>query len=113
MFSPKGIDLSAVLIKAQDGLFLEAVISLTARRNVSLAASRMSWDRVKEFVEKPLEQALIHRALSFPTIDDLERNLLTISAEFRNLDIVGEVLTDFGTEVMRFNIEARYPQENN
>ena len=44
---PRGVDLSSVRIKAKDGLFIEATISLTARRTLSLASARMSWLRVR------------------------------------------------------------------
>ncbi len=108
---PKGIDLSMVRIKAQDGLFIDAIISLTARRTLTLASSRMSWSRVQEFVEKPLEQELIHEALSYPSIDELELSLKTIAEDFNTLPIIKELANDFGVEVVRFNIEARYSQE--
>jgi hypothetical protein len=63
-------------------------------------------------VEKPLEQELIHEALQYPTLEELELNLKNISEQFMTLPIVREELwEDFGVEVMRFNIEARYPQE--
>jgi hypothetical protein len=108
---PRSVDLSEVLIKAQDGLFLQVASSLTARRSLTLASTRMTWPRVREFVEKTIEQELIHEALNFPTMDDLERNLKNIAESFMNLPIVEELSRDFGVEVMRFNIEARYPQE--
>jgi hypothetical protein len=108
---PRGVDLSAVRIKAQDGLFVEAAVSLTARRSLTLASTRMTWARVREFVEKTLEQELIHEALNFATLDELERNLKDIAENFRVLPIVQELAADFGVEVMRFNVETRYPQE--
>jgi hypothetical protein len=108
---PRSIDLSEILIKAQDGMFIQVTTSLTARRSLTLASTRMTWPRVKEFVEKALEQELIHEALNFPTLDDLERNLKDIAEKFKDLPIVQELLNDFGVEVMRFNIETRYPQE--
>jgi hypothetical protein len=108
---PKGRDLSKVLIKAQDGLFLEAAISLTARRTLTVASTRMSWSAVTSFVEKTLEQELINEALNYPSLDELERNLKNIAEGFKSLQIVQELSTDFGVQVMRFNIEARYPQE--
>ena len=108
---PRGIDLSSVRIKGRDGLFIEATISLTARRMLSLASTRMTWPRVKNFVEKPLEQELIHEALEYPTLDELEPNIKTISEQFMQLPILQELKEDFGVEVIRFNIEAKYPQE--
>lgn len=108
---PRSIDLSEVLIKAQDGMFIQVALSVTARRSLTLASTRMTWPRVREFVEKALEQELIHEALNFPTLDDLERNLKDIAGKFKDLSIVEELLNDFGVEVMRFNIETRYPQE--
>lgn len=108
---PKGIDLSTIRIKAQDGLFLDTTLSLTARRTLTLASTRMTWPRVRDFVEKPLEQELIHEALKYPTLEDLERNLVEITEGFKNLPIVRELSDDFGVQVMRFNIEARYSQE--
>ncbi len=108
---PRGIDLSQVRIKAQDGLFIETTISLTARRSLTLASTRMTWPRVREFVEKALEQELIHEALNYPTLDELERNLKGIAEGFINLPVVRELLHDFGLEVMRFNVETRFPQE--
>jgi hypothetical protein len=108
---PRSVDLSEVLIKAQDGLFLQVALSVTARRSLTLASTRMTWPRVREFVEKTLEQELIHEALNFPTMDDLERNLKNMAESFKNLSIVEELSRDFGVEVMRFNIETRYPQE--
>lgn len=108
---PRGIDLSSVRIKAQDGMFIEATTSITARRTLTLASTRMSWSRVKNFVEKPLEQELIHEALQYLTLEELERNLKDIAEHFRTLPIMQELLEDFGVQVVRFNIEARYPQE--
>ncbi|MCB9078321.1 MAG: hypothetical protein H6631_12050 [Anaerolineaceae bacterium] len=108
---PKSIDLSEVLIKAGDGLFVGAVISLTARRMLRLASTRMTWSRVAEFVEKSLEQELLHQALSYPTLEDLEKNLKNIAENFINLPVVTELAEDFGVQVMRFNIETQYPQE--
>ena len=108
---PRSVDLSEVLIKAQDGLFLQVALSMTARRSLTLASTRMTWPRVRDFVEKTIEQELIHEALNFPTMDDLERNLKNIAESFMNLPIVEELSRDFGVEVMRFNIETRYPQE--
>lgn len=108
---PRGIDLSQVRIKAQDGLFIEAAVSMTARRSLTLASTRMTWGRVQDFVEKIVEQELIHEALHFPSLDDLERGLKGITERFLELPIVRELSRDFGVEVMRFNVETRYPQE--
>jgi len=108
---PRGIDLSTIRIKAQDGLFLDTTISLTARRKLTLASTRMTWPRVRAFVEKPLEQELIHDALQYSTLEELELGLKDISEQFRSLPIVKELSDDFGVEVMRFNIEASYSQE--
>lgn len=108
---PIGIDVSEVRIKAQDGLFIQAAISITARRSLTLASTRMTWPRVREFVEKTLEQEIIHEALNYATLEDLERNLKNIAERFKELPMVQELSNDFGVEVMRFNIETRYPQE--
>jgi hypothetical protein len=108
---PRSIDLSTVRIKAQDGLFLEAIISLTARRSLTLASTRLTWSRVSDVVEKTLEQELIYEAINYPTLEELERNLKPIAERFSDLDIVRELKQDFGAEVMRFNVEAQYPQE--
>lgn len=108
---PKSIDLSEVLVKAQDGLFIYAVVSMTARRTVSLAAAQMTWGRVREFVEKSVEQELLHQAISYPTLEDLEKNIKDIANSFMNLPVIEELSQDFGVEVMRFNIETRFPQE--
>lgn len=108
---PRGFDLSTVRIKAQDGLFIEAAISLTARRSLTLASTRMTWGRVREVVEKILEQELIYQALTYPTLEELELNLKNIAEGFKDLPIVRELSDDFGLEVMRFNIESRFPQE--
>jgi hypothetical protein len=108
---PRGIDLTEVRIKAQDGLFVQAVVSMTARRSLTLASTRMTWGRVQDFVEKTIEQELIHEAIHFPSLDDLERGLKEITERFLELPIVRELSRDFGVEVMRFNVETRYPQE--
>ena len=108
---PRGIDLTEVRLKAQDGLFIEAVVSMTARRSLTLASTRMTWGRVQDFVEKTIEQELIHEALHFPTLDDLEQGLKEITGKFLDLPIVHELSRDFGVQVMRFNVETRYPQE--
>ncbi|MCB0163892.1 MAG: hypothetical protein KDI79_06695 [Anaerolineae bacterium] len=108
---PKSIDLSEVLIKARDGLFVGAVISLTARRMLRMASTRMTWNRVAEFVEKSLEQELLHQALNYPTLEELEKDLKNIAEDFINLPVVTELSEDFGVQVIRFNIETQYPQE--
>jgi hypothetical protein len=108
---PRGIDLTEVRLKAQDGLFIQAVVSMTARRSLTLASTRMTWGRVQDFVEKTVEQELIHEALHFPSLDDLERGLKEITERFLDLPIVRELSRDFGVQVMRFNVETRYPQE--
>jgi hypothetical protein len=108
---PRGIDLSSVRLKAQDGLFIEAAVSMTARRSLTLASTRMTWPRVREFVEKIIEQELIHDALSFATLDDLQRGMKGITENFINLPVVKELSRDFGLEVLRFNVETRYPPE--
>lgn len=108
---PRSLDLSGIRIKAQDGLFVDAVVSVTARRNLNLASTRMTWPRVSDFVEKPVEQELLHQAIHYPTLDDLEKNLKNTAESFMELPVVRELKENFGVEVMRFNIEARYPQE--
>lgn len=108
---PRGVDVAKVLVKAQDGLFLEAAVSMTARRTVTLASTRMTWGRVRDFVEKIIEQELIHAATSFSALEDLERNLKMISDAFIELPLVTTLSRDFGVHVLWFNIEIRYPQE--
>jgi hypothetical protein len=108
---PRGIDLSTIRIKAQDGLFIETTLSMTARRSLTLASTRMTWSAVQDFMEKTIEQELIHEALNFPSLDDLERNLKMITEKFFGLPIIQELSRDFGVEVLRFNVETRYPQE--
>jgi len=108
---PRGIDLSTIRMKAQDGLFIEAAVSMTARRSLTIASTRMTWSSVRSFVEKALEQELIHEALNFASLDDLERGLKGITESFLNLPIVQELPRDFGVEVLRFNVETRYPPE--
>ena len=107
---PRSIDLSTVRIKAQDGLFIQATVSMTARRNLSMASTRMSWPRVQDFMEKTIEQELIHEALMFPSLEDLERNIKDITERFLDLPALRELNRDFGVEVMRFNIESFYPE---
>jgi hypothetical protein len=107
---PRSIDLSTVRIKAQDGLFIQATVSMTARRNLSMASTRMSWPRVQDFMEKTIEQELIHEALMFPSLEDLERNIKDITERFLDLPALRELNRDFGVEVMRFNVESFYPE---
>jgi hypothetical protein len=108
---PRGIDLSTVRIKAQDGLFIQATVSMTVRRNLSIASARMTWAGVQSVMEKTVEQELIHEALQYPTLEDLERNIKHITEKFLDLPVLRELYRDFGVEVMRFNIESFYPQE--
>ena len=108
---PKGLDLSTVRIKAKDGLFLNATVSLTARRTLSMASTRMTWGRVQEFVEKSLEQELIHEAIGYNSLEELEENMKDVSEKFIHLPVVKELSHDFGVEVMRFNVEIGYPRE--
>jgi len=108
---PRGLDLSTVRIKAQDGLFMQATVSMTARRNLSIASARMTWSGVQSVMEKTVEQELIHEALLFPSLDELERNIKDITEKFLDLPVVRELYRDFGVEVMRFNVESFYPQE--
>jgi len=108
---PRSIDLSTVRIKAQDGLFIRATASMTARRNLSMASTRMTWPRVQDFMEKTVEQELIHEALQFSTLEELEQNLKGITERFLELPVLRELNRDFGVEVMRFNIESFYPEE--
>jgi len=108
---PKGFDVTEVLIKAQDGLFLTAVLSMTARKtftNIAVFASR--WSKILEFVSKSLEQELIHAALKYETVEELEQNLYKITDALLEHPIVQELWVDFGIRVIRFNIETRYPQ---
>ncbi|MBN1994123.1 MAG: hypothetical protein JW953_15605 [Anaerolineae bacterium] len=108
---PRGIDFSTLRIKAQDGLFIETTLSMTARRSLSIASLRMTWPRVTDFVEKAVEQELVHQAINFPSLEELEQNLKAIADSFLELPLIGELYRDFGVEVLRFNIETRYPQE--
>ncbi len=108
---PQSFDLSTVRIKAQDGLFIQATLSVTARKTMSMASTRMTWPRVINLVEKTVEQELIHEALSFPTLEELEQNIKFITEKFLELPVLRELYRDFGVEVMRFNIESYYPQE--
>lgn len=108
---PRGEDVADVRMKAQDGLFLEGTVSITARRTLTVASTRMTWPRVRNFVEKTIEQELIHAASQFPTLEDLERNIKAITDNFMTLPIVESLSQDFGLEVLWFNIEITYPQE--
>lgn len=108
---PRGIDVTKVLIKAQDGLFIETAVSMTAQKSLTPAAITARWQDVRDFVEKTVEQELIHEALKFSSLESLERNLKGISDSFRGLPIANELSRDFGVRVLRFNIETRYPQE--
>ena len=108
---PRGIDVSTVRIKAADGLFIEAAVSMTSRRSLTLASTRMTWYNVRTFVEKNIEQELIHEALNFASLDDLERGLKGVTESFLELPIIKELSRDFGVEVLRFNVETRYPPE--
>lgn len=108
---PRGLDLATVLIKAKDGLFVEAVVSMTARRMLTLAATRMTWPRVQALVEKTVEQELIHMAIGFASLDELEQNMKLMTEHLLDLPILDELLRDFGVEVLRFNIELRYTSE--
>ncbi len=110
-FRPKSRDLTQVRVKAQDGLFMSTVISMTARKQLSLAAFTTRWAGAQSFVEKEVEQVLIQEATHLRSIDDLERKLRIITNDFMNLDIIDELSRDFGIEVIRFNIEPRYSQE--
>jgi hypothetical protein len=108
---PRSIDISDVRVKAQDGLFIVAAVSITARRTLTLASARTSWSSVRAFVEKIVEQELIHQALNFLSLDEMERGLKDITENFLQLPALKELSRDFGVEVLRFNIETRYPPE--
>lgn len=108
---PRGLDITEVLVKGQDGLFLSVVLSMTARRTFNLTSPFTRWRRVTSFVSKTLEQELIQSALKYPTVDELEKNLKTITDGFFEEPVVQELWTDFGVQVIRFNVETRYPQE--
>lgn len=108
---PRGIDLSEVLVKTRDGFFIGTTLSMTARRTLTLASTRMSWPRVCEFMEKEVEQELIQRASELNTLEDFELNLKDITDSFVELPIVNELVHDFGVDVLRFNAEIRYPPE--
>ena len=108
---PRGEDVTNVLIKAKDGLFVHAVVSMTARRNLTLASSRMTWPRVRSFVEKTIEQEIIHEAIQFQSLEELEQNIKVITEKLLTLPIIEELSINFGVEVLRFNIEIRYTPE--
>ncbi len=108
---PRGLDITTVNIKAQDGLFVQAILSITARRTLTLASTRMTWPRVKNFVEKGMEQELIQEAVNYPSLDDLERNISVMTENLRQTDVVQELARDFGVQILRFNIEIRYTPE--
>ena len=108
---PHSLDITEVLIKAQDGLFITAVLSMTARRSFNFTSLYTRWSRIKEIVSKTLEETLIDEALKYLTLDELQLKLKDMSAEFIELPIVQELWIDFGIRVERFNIETRYPQE--
>lgn len=108
---PRGIDLTGVLIKAQDGLFIEAIVSMTARKTLSLVSLTIQWYLVRDVVEKAVEQELIHQALTYSTLPELENNLRNIAERLTELPVILELSRDFGVDVIRFNIEIRYPSE--
>ena len=108
---PNGFDLTTVKVRAQDGLFVEATLSMTARRTLTLASTRMTWPRVRNFVEKGLEQELIQETVTLPAIEDLEQNIGAIAEKMQESALIKELSRDFGVEVLRFNIEIRYTPE--
>ena len=109
---PRSLDLTRLLIKAQDGLFIETVVSMTAHKNLSLASLAIRWPGgVRGVVEKAIEQELIQAALEFRTLGELESNLTAIVQRLTELEVIRELERDFGVAVMRFNIELRYPPE--
>jgi hypothetical protein len=108
---PIGIDLTKMRVKAQDGLFIDATVSMTARKMLLPAALTLDWKRVKGFVEKEIEQRLMHEATQMRAIDDLEHKLYEITSSFKDLSIMRDVSNDFGIEILRFNVEVGYPQE--
>jgi len=110
-FRPQSLDLTKIQVKTQDGLFMNPVVSITARRQLSLAAFPPRWEKARSFVEKELEQVLMQEATRLRSIDDLELKLSTITDDFMHLAVIAELSRDFGVQVIRFNIEARYPQE--
>jgi len=108
---PRSNDLARVLIKAQDGLFINAIVSMTARKTLSLVSLTIRWNRVSDVVEKAVEQELIHEALNYTSLLELENGLKEIAERFTKLPIIAELSRDFGVEVLRFNIEIQYPSE--
>jgi hypothetical protein len=109
---PRSLDLTRLLIKAQDGLFIETVVSMTARKNLSLASLAIRWPGgVRGVVEKAIEQELLQAALEFRTLGELESNLTAIVQRLTELEVIRELERDFGVAVIRFNIELRYPPE--
>ena len=108
---PRSIDLTGVLIKAQDGLFIDAIVSLTARKTLNLISLTARWPRIRDVVEKAVEQELIHEALSYSTLPELENGLKEIIQRFTTLDVIDELSRDFGIEALRFNVEIRYPPD--
>lgn len=108
---PIGIDLTKMRVKAQDGLFIDATVSMTARKLFLPAAINPDWNRVKGFVEKEIEQRLMYEATQMRAIDDLEHKLYEITSSFKDLSILKDVSNDFGIEIIRFNVEVGYPQE--
>lgn len=108
---PKSTDVTEVLIKGQDGLFITAVLSMTARRSFTFTALFARWGRIREVVSKAVEQKLIQSAMRYETIEQLVANLQIMTEELYEEPIVKEVWTDFGVRVTRFNIETRYPDE--
>jgi hypothetical protein len=108
---PRGIDLTKMRIKAQDGLFIDTTISMTARRMITPAAFPPDWNQARGFVEKEIEQRLMYEATQMRAIDDLEHKLYEITSSFKDLDIMKDVSNDFGIQILRFNVELGYPQE--
>lgn len=108
---PKSTDVTEVLIKGQDGLFITAVLSMTARRSFTFTALFARWGRIREVVSKAVEQKLIQSAMRYETIEKLVANLQIMTDELYDEPIVKEIWTDFGVRVTRFNIETRYPDE--
>lgn len=107
---PKSFDVTEVLIKAKDGLFVTAVLSMTSRRSFTATALFTRWGVISEIVSKTLEQSLLDEAMKHTTLDDLLSNIDEIATKFIEEEVVQELWTDFGIRVMRFNIETRYPQ---
>lgn len=108
---PLAADLTTVRIKAKDGLFVNAVVSMTARRALTLASTRMTWSRVRNFVEKTVEQEIIHEAIQFASLQELEQSIKQVTERLMELPITEDLSRDFGVEVLYFNIEIRYTPE--